>query len=70
MLMPQAPSSSESRVEGARAYVKPILVAVELKAEEVLAVGCKTVAQGSGWMNHTGQPYCGLTGTHCVDEGS
>jgi hypothetical protein len=36
-------------------YEKPELVRIELKAEEVLAVGCKTVARTGVGLN----PACG-----------
>jgi hypothetical protein len=37
-------------------YEKPELVVIELKAEEVLAVGCKTVGKTAAG----GRPVCGF----------
>jgi hypothetical protein len=48
-------------------YEKPELVVIELKAEEVLAVGCKTVARSA-----VGQPpvtSCGFL-SGCNQRGS
>jgi len=46
-------------------YEKPELEVIELQPNEVLAVGCKTVAGG----NVTGPPSCG-EGSGCNQVGS
>ena len=45
-------------------YEKPRLRVIELKADEVLAAGCKLSGGGGGPL----PPTC--TGTSCVDAGS
>jgi hypothetical protein len=45
-------------------YEKPEFVVIELKAEEVLAVGCKTVGKTA-----VGLPVCGQ-GIRCNQRGS
>jgi hypothetical protein len=45
-------------------YEKPELVVIELKAEETLAVGCKTVGK-----NAVGFPICGQL-NRCNQRGS
>ena len=52
-------------MEAKERYEKPELVVIELKAEEVLAVGCKTV--GKSGVN--GRPNCGV-GQGCIRPGS
>ena len=48
-------------MEGKVPYEKPELVMIELKAEEVLAVGCKTVGQtGRHRPPLPPQPNCGV----------
>lgn len=37
---------TESRKRGAKPYVKPVLRAIELAADEVLGFGCKLEASG------------------------
>jgi len=51
-------------------YTKPKLTAIELAADEILAVGCKlTTGIGSGGTSNVGNPTsCTLTG--CVGPGS
>jgi hypothetical protein len=46
-------------------YEKPGLVVIPLKAEEVLAIGCKTVPgpRNSGWPNCGFAHGCNLRGT-------
>ena len=44
-------------MESKQPYEKPELVRIELKAEEVLAVGCKTTARTGVGL----QPACGST---------
>jgi hypothetical protein len=51
-------------MESKERYEKPELVVIELKAEEVLAVGCKTV----GRIN-VGRPVCGFA-VGCNTRGS
>ncbi len=46
-------------------YEKPELIVIELKAEEVLAVGCKTVGKTAVG----GLPVCGQ-GIRCNQRGS
>ena len=46
-------------------YEKPELLVIELKAEEVLAVGCKTVGQ----LAFGGKPTCGFA-SGCNQRGS
>jgi hypothetical protein len=46
-------------------YEKPELLVIELKAEEVLAVGCKTI----GKFAFNGRPNCGF-GAGCNRRGS
>jgi hypothetical protein len=46
-------------------YEKPELLVIELKAEEVLAVGCKTVGQNA----FGGKPTCGFA-AGCNRRGS
>jgi hypothetical protein len=48
----------------ARAYEKPRLRIIELVAEEVLAIGCKTVAS-----TNVGREACGFA-INCVSLGS
>ena len=45
-------------------YEKPELVVIELKAEEVLAVGCKTAGR-----TNVGRPLCGFA-AGCNTRGS
>jgi hypothetical protein len=45
-------------------YVRPELVTIELKAEQVLAAGCKTSSQ-----NASGNPLCG-SANNCLTLGS
>jgi len=52
-------------MESKERYEKPELVVIELKAEEVLAVGCKSVARTGVGM----QPACGST-RGCNQRGS
>jgi hypothetical protein len=52
-------------MESKERYEKPELVRIELKAEEVLAVGCKSIARtGVG-----ARPACG-SGAGCNQRGS
>jgi hypothetical protein len=48
-------------------YVKPAMVAIELKAEEVLAVGCKAQARVIPNVNQA--MGCGISNS-CATEGS
>jgi hypothetical protein len=51
--------------KGKRQYEKPALRAIELAAEEVLAVGCKTISSGSA---PGGGPPCMIR--NCSGRGS
>jgi hypothetical protein len=51
---------------GREPYVRPALVTIELEADQVLAVGCKSAA-GAPAMG--GQPGCGI-GAGCSTDGS
>ena len=57
--------SDESKPSEKRPYTKPKLTPLRLAADEVLAIGCKSIA-GAG---PTGA-NCGLLGTACFDSGS
>lgn len=48
-----------------RRYEKPRLRVIELAADEVLAVGCKTDSGGT----NVGPPTC-VTTTYCLQSGS
>jgi hypothetical protein len=55
-------------MDGKQPYEKPELVAIELKAEEVLAVGCKTTGR-TARAAPIPQPVCGFA-TGCNVRGS
>lgn len=54
-------------MEAKERYEKPELVTIELKAEEVLAVGCKTIGRTAG--RPFPGPDCG-SATGCNRQGS
>lgn len=56
---------SETRAENKKPYEKPELKIIEMKEEEVLAVGCKTVGPNS----NVGQSGCGIL-NGCNQTGS
>jgi hypothetical protein len=55
----------DKRENGKQAYEKPRLRSIELAAEEVLAVGCKTVSQTAP---NNPSPPCMIR--HCAGKGS
>jgi hypothetical protein len=57
--------SDETKEDQKRLYEKPRLRTIELAAEEVLAIGCKT----AGDFAAGGNPICGV-GNNCIQLGS
>ncbi len=52
---------------GKRSYGKPLLMVIELKAEEVLGIGCKI--SGGGLPSRDQPTNCGI-GNSCLAHGS
>ncbi len=54
--------------KGRKLYKKPMIEEVELKPEEAVLTGCKTIQGETGPAG--GNPYCRDTGARCKNLGS
>ena len=60
--------SNQKKTKNKRPYEKPRLRTIELVADQVLGVGCKTYL--GGLVSNVGDVYCGYPSNPCVADGS